>query len=116
MSTDFAKECPFCGILFGEEPGKVIARDDNKKLALVSDIHPEAAIHWLAIPFEHLDNTEEMEHNHQDRFFELTEFAIAQTKAQMEEYPILKNGFTIKYHFGGFETAPHAKLHIISTE
>ncbi len=107
---------PFAAILKGDQPGNIIAQDDNKKMALIECIEPEAAIHWLAVPFEQGFGTEEMEQKHQQRFLELVDFAINQTKALIPDYPLLENGFSVKFHIGSFETVTHAKLHILSSE
>ncbi len=106
----------FAAILSGEEPGNIIIKDDQKKIAIIESIEPEAAVHWLAIPFEHGIGTEEMGRENKDRFLELVDFAISQTKALAEEYPHLENGFSIKFHVGSFETISHPKLHILSIE
>ena len=109
-------DSPFVAILAGDDAGEIIARDDEKQFALVQSLHPEGAIHWLAIPYEPISSIEELEVSDPARFLALMAYAIAQTKAQMEAYPILQRGFTIKFHFGGYETVPHAKLHILSVE
>lgn len=107
---------PFVAILKGEEPGTIIARDDERRFALIQSLHPEGAIHWLAIPFEEVASIEVLEQSDRERFLDLVDFAITQAKAQIEEYPELQNGFTIKFHVGAYETIPHAKLHIVSVE
>ena len=107
---------PFAAIINGEVPGKIIAQDDIKRFALIESIEPEAAIHWLAVPFEYGFGTEELEQKHQKRFLDLVDFAISQTKALTPEFPLLENGFSVKFHVGSFETIPHAKLHILSAE
>lgn len=107
---------PFVAILNGDQPGKIIALDNEKEMALIECLEPEAAIHWLAVPFEYGFGTEEMEQKHQRRFLELVDFAISRTKELTHEYPLLENGFSVKFHVGSFETIPHAKLHILSTE
>ena len=107
---------PFAAIIKGELPGTIIAQDDSKQFALIECIEPEAAVHWLAVPYEYGFGTEEMEQKHQQRFLELVDYAIAQTRELMVDYPVLENGFSVKFHVGSFETVPHAKLHILSTE
>ncbi len=107
---------PFAAILNGESPGKVVARDDNRQFALIEAIEPEAAVHWLAVPYEYGFGTEEMEQQHRERFLELVDFAIKQTKELAADFPLLENGFSVKFHIGSFETVPHAKLHILSME
>ena len=109
-------ESPFVAILAGETDGRIIARDDAKRFAIVESLHPEGAIHWLAIPFEPIPSIEALEQTDKARFLDLMEFSISQTQAKLAEYPILQRGFTIKFHFGGYETVPHAKLHILSVE
>jgi histidine triad (HIT) family protein len=109
-------DSPFAAILLGDEPGFVIARDDERRFAIIASLEPEAAVHWLAVPFEAGYTTEEMEMNDSERFLQLVDYAIAETKAQIEEHPELANGFTIKFHFGAYETIRHAKLHILSVE
>ena len=109
-------ESPFVAILAGEAEGKIIARDDARGFALVESLHPEGAIHWLAIPYEPVPSIEELEQSDRARFLDLMEFSISQTQAKMADYPLLQRGFTIKFHFGGYETVPHAKLHILSVE
>lgn len=106
----------FAAIINGDSPGKVVAKDDSKRFALIECIEPEAAVHWMAVPYEYGFGTEEMEQKHKERFLELVDFAIAQTKELAADYPVLENGFSVKFHIGSFETVPHAKLHILSTE
>jgi hypothetical protein len=57
-----------------------------------------------------------MEQKYQQRFLDLVDFAITQTRALTAEFPQLENGFSVKFHVGSFEIVPHAKLHILSTE
>ena len=109
-------DCLFCDIISGSEPDRIISEDANQEFLLVEDAHPEGAIHWLAIPRKHVESTEAMEIEQPEQLLRLVQFAITQTKQQMEKYPILANGFTIKFHFGPYETIPHAKLHVVSTE
>lgn len=108
--------CEFCAILNGDEPAKLIYKDEEAKMALIQSLHPEGAIHWLAIPYEHVSSIEAMAQEQAGRFQELMSFAIKATKQQVVEYPDLQHGFTVKMHIGPFETIPHAKLHILSVE
>ena len=116
MQVQNIAPCPFCGILSGSEPGTVVARDDAKQFAIIKSIHPESVVHWLAIPFEHNDSTEGYEAENAQRFIELFEWSVAQTKQLMGDEPHLERGFTLKTHFGSFETVPHPKIHILAME
>ena len=109
-------DCLFCAIVNGEEPAKLVYKDDAARLALIQSLHPEGAIHWLAIPYEHVDRIETLTRENQPRFQELLTFALDATKKQAVDYPELNNGFTVKMHIGPFETVHHAKLHILSVE
>jgi diadenosine tetraphosphate (Ap4A) HIT family hydrolase len=110
------EKSPFTAIISGDAEGKIIAQDDERQLAIIECLEPEAAVHWLAVPFEYGQGTEELKKANSSRFLELVDYAVVQTKALAAEYPILSKGFTIKFHVGAFETIPHAKLHILSIE
>ncbi len=109
-------DCPFCAILGGQAPGTVISRDDERGFALIQSIHPESSIHWMVVPVEHVDSTEEFEHHCCDRFLDMIDYAVDRVKSSFDDYPELQKGFTLKLHFGSYETIPHAKLHILATE
>jgi histidine triad (HIT) family protein len=113
-NTNF--ESPFVGILEGKDPGDVIARDDEKRFAIITSLEPEAAVHWLVLPYESGYTTEEFEANEPDRFIDLIHYAINETKARVEEHPELRAGFTLKFHCGAYETIRHAKVHVLSVE
>lgn len=110
------QDSPFLAILRGDEPGEIIARDDQQRFAMITSMEPEAAIHWLAMPFESGFSTEEMRQGDGQRFLSLLEFAVNETLSRASSYPDLHNGFTVKFHVGAYETVPHAKLHILSVE
>lgn len=106
---------PFVAIINGVEPGTIIHKDDDQRFALIENNHPEAAVHWMAITYEE-GSTEDLEQYDRDRFLDLIDYAINTTKAQVDEHPILQQGFTIKFHCGAFETIEHPKLHVLSSE
>ena len=116
MVNNNFNDSPFATILRGEAPGTIIARDDEKQFAIIASLEPEAAVHWLAMPFESGQGTEALEQSDRERFLQLVDYAISETKARVGEHPELSGGFTIKFHLGGYETIPHAKLHILSVE
>lgn len=109
-------ECPFCNILRGAAPGTIIARDDEKGFALIRSIHPESVVHWLAIPTSHVDSTEVMEQQDGRALLNLLEFAIGEVRSRVDEVPQFARGFTVKMHFGSYESVPHAKLHVLAAE
>ena len=116
MSNQDEFYSPLAAVLQGEMEGTVIDRDEKQRFAIIESLEQEAALHWLAIPFESGQSTEELEQSDPERFVNLIEYAINTTRDKMNGYPDLAHGFTIKIHFGAYETVPHAKLHILSTE
>lgn len=116
VGNDGFNHSPFADILQGKQAGTVIARDDAQRFAIIASLEPEAAVHWLAIPFESGFSTEEMKHSQGERFLALLDYALAETKARIDDYPELSTGFTVKFHCGAYETIPHAKFHILSIE
>ena len=91
-------DSPFAAILRGDEPGTVIARDDDRQFAIIASVEPEAAVHWIAVPYEAGQTTEMMERANRERFLELIDYAIDETRARVADYPALGYGFTIKFH------------------
>lgn len=116
VGNDEFIQSPFEEILRGKQPGTIIARDDAQRFAIIASLEPEAAVHWLAIPFESGFSTEDMKHKQGERFLALLDYALAETKARVDQYPELSTGFTVKFHCGAYETIPHAKFHILSIE
>lgn len=116
MTNNTGFESPFTAILRGDEPGEIIARDDIRRFAIIESLEPEAAIHWIVVPFEAGESTEQFAQSNPKRFLDLVEYAIEQTQSRSSEFPALAGGFTMKVHFGAYETVPHAKLHILSAE
>ena len=68
MVSKSHNDSPFAAVLRGDAPGTVIARDDDKQFAIITSLEPEAAIHWLAVPYESGQSTEEMEQGNRERF------------------------------------------------
>lgn len=116
LDNETYRNSPFSAILQGQEPGTIIARDNDQRFAIIASAEPEAAIHWLAIPFESGFSTTDMRNTQGERFLALLDYALNETRVRVKDYPELANGFTIKFHCGAYETVPHAKFHILSIE
>ena len=56
-------------------------------IAIIASLEPEAAIHWLALPYESGQSTEAMEQADQERFLQLVDYAISETKARVGDHP-----------------------------
>ncbi|WP_457568773.1 histidine triad nucleotide-binding protein [Desulfurobacterium sp.] len=56
--------CIFCKIVNKEIPAKVVYEDD--KVMAFHDINPQAPIHILIIPKEHIPTVNDLEENHKE--------------------------------------------------
>jgi histidine triad (HIT) family protein len=52
--------CLFCKILSGEIPGEFVHTDDH--CIVINDINPQAPMHLLVIPREHLESLDDASH------------------------------------------------------
>jgi histidine triad (HIT) family protein len=55
-------DCLFCRIIKGEIPASVVHRDDD--LIVVNDVNPQAPLHVLIIPIEHIATTNDLDPAH----------------------------------------------------
>ncbi len=56
--------CIFCKIVKGEIPARIVYEDDL--VMAFHDINPQAPIHILIIPKEHIPTVNELEENHKE--------------------------------------------------
>ncbi len=55
-------ECLFCRIVAGEIPAKIVHEDD--KIMAFRDVNPEAPVHILVIPKEHIPGANDLSTEH----------------------------------------------------
>ncbi len=55
-------DCLFCRIIKGEIPASVVYKDDD--LIVINDINPQAPLHVLIIPVEHIATTNDLDPAH----------------------------------------------------
>ncbi len=107
---------PLVQVALGMMPGEAIVVEKETGFAIIKSLEQEAAVHWLAFPFEPYASLDEMRVNAPERFLQLFAFVREQIERLKPHYPLLEHGYTVKFHGGAYETVPHAKLHILSTE
>jgi len=85
-------DCIFCKIIKKEIPAKIVFEDD--KMLAFEDIHPQAPVHILIIPKNHIEKTSDLTNAHVQMIGELILAAkeIAKSKALSESgYRIVLN-------------------------
>lgn len=59
MAEETAQDCLFCGIVAGRIPATIVHHD--RAVTAFRDLNPQAPVHVLVVPNEHVDNTEALE-------------------------------------------------------
>lgn len=100
--------CVFCKIISGEISGKKIYEDD--KVVAFFDLEPQAPIHILIIPREHIVSA--MDIDEQNSAIVAHIFCVA---ARLAEEFELKEGFRIVNNCGkdGGQSVPHLHFHLL---
>jgi histidine triad (HIT) family protein len=101
--------CLFCKIVAGDIPADVI--HDSERLMAFRDIAPQAPLHVLVIPKEHLASLDATETGHRDLLGEL--LLIARGIARDEG--IAEGGYRCVLNTGddGGQTVHHLHLHLL---
>jgi histidine triad (HIT) family protein len=105
MSTD----CVFCRIVAGEIPAKVVHQTPD--LIAIRDINPQAPIHILILPRQHLAGVEAVTAHDQNVLGALM-LAAAHVA---EQEGIAANGYRLVINSGadGGQTVPHLHVHVL---
>ena len=101
-------DCLFCKIAAGEIPSKKLYEDDQ--ILAFSDVDPQAPIHFLVIPKEHIESANELtEENSQVVAHCLA--VIAQLARELK----LEKGYRIVNNCGeeGGQSVPHLHFHVL---
>jgi histidine triad (HIT) family protein len=116
MSLVQKSDCLFCKIIAGSIPSPRVYEDD--KFICIRDIRPQAKVHLLVIPKEHvasLDTTYPLDGaSHGDLVGELFETGVKIAREQK----LLPAGFrsVINTNEGGGQTVFHLHLHLLGGE
>jgi histidine triad (HIT) family protein len=101
--------CLFCQIVAGNIDADVV-RIGELTLAF-RDIHPQAPVHILIIPKEHLGSTAELTHDHGDLLVEIAQMAkwIAASEG------VAESGYRLVSNVGsdGGQTVGHLHVHLL---
>ncbi len=101
--------CLFCRIVRKELPAK-IASESAKALAFY-DINPQAPVHVLVIPKDHIENALALEAKHSELLGEV--FLLAQSVAKQEG--VDRSGFRLVFNCGpdAGQAVSHLHLHVL---
>ena len=102
-------DCIFCKIIAGEIPSTKIYEDD--KVIAFRDIHPQAPVHFLVVPKEHIKSAAEITAENSGIVaycFEIISKLAAQEK--------LTDGFRVINNCGenAGQTVPHIHFHVLA--
>ena len=103
-----SEDCLFCAIAGGEADADVVAESGG--WVAIRDINPQAPVHVLVIPREHVESLEELEDGHRELAGEL--LLAVRRVADSEE---LGGSYRVVVNTGARagQTVPHLHLHVL---
>lgn len=103
------KNCLFCKIINKEVPSEIVFEDE--KFLVFKDINPQAPVHLLIIPKEHIESVDHLEEKNKELIGEL--FLI--TKKIARDQKVAKDGYRLVLNVGkkGGQTIDHLHLHLL---
>ena len=102
-------DCIFCKIVAGEIPSKKIYEDD--KVLAFHDISPEAPVHFLVIPKEHIASLNEVNEENAEVFAHI----FKTINKLVKEQGIAEDGYRVVTNCGeqGGQTVGHIHFHVL---
>jgi len=104
-----ADDCLFCKIASGEIQGDVVDHDD--KVLVLRDINPQAPVHLLVLPFEHIQSVADIDESNADLIGRMT--LMANQAAANEG--IAEKGYRLALNCGheGGQSVDHLHMHVL---
>ena len=101
-------DCIFCKIASGEIPSNKVYEDE--KVVAFYDLAPQAPVHFLVIPKEHIKCADEINENNSEIIAHIFE-VIAKVAKELK----LENGYRIVNNCGedGGQTVSHLHFHVL---
>ena len=101
--------CLFCRIVAGEIPASKVFEDD--RLLAFNDINPQAPMHVLVVPREHIPTTNALDANHDD----LVGAMVRRAAAIAAERGYAESGYRTVFNCqaGAGQTIFHLHLHVL---
>lgn len=103
------EDCIFCKIINGDIPSKKIYEDD--KVYAFYDINPEAPVHFLVIPKEHIQSANAIKENNAD----IVAHIFKVINKLVVDLNIAETGYRIVNNCGedGGQTVNHMHFHVL---
>lgn len=103
------KGCIFCKIVSKEIPAKIAA--ENSLALAFYDVNPQAPVHILVVPKEHISSVLEIKENHQEVLSQM--IFLAQRVAKLEG--VDQTGFRLVFNCGpdAGQAVDHLHLHVL---
>ena len=101
-------DCIFCKIISGDIPSKKIYEDEN--IFAFYDIHPQAPVHFLVVPKQHIESIDEINENNSGVIAKLFE-QIPNAAKQAG----IKNGYRVISNCGrdACQSVKHLHFHVL---
>lgn len=103
------EDCVFCKIINGEIPSTKLYEDD--KVLAFKDINPEAPVHFLVVPKEHIASANELNEDNANivaHIFKVINKLVVETKIADSGYRIINNCGK-----DGGQTVNHIHFHVL---
>ena len=102
-------DCIFCRIVAGGIPADVVYRDE--RVTAFRDIEPQAPVHVLLIPNEHIASVDALEPEHEA----LVGTLFTAAKQVAREQGVAENGYRLTINTGrdGNQTVAHLHVHLM---
>ena len=103
------EDCIFCKIVKGEIPSTKLYEDD--KVIAFKDINPEAPIHFLVVPKEHIASVNDINEKNAEiisHIFKVINKLVVETKIADTGYRIINNCGN-----DGGQTVNHIHFHVL---
>lgn len=103
--------CIFCKIIAGEIPSTKLYEDE--KVVAFKDVNPQAPIHFLVVPKEHIQSANDITHENSEIIAHI--FEVIAKLAKQEK---LTDGYRVINNCGeaAGQTVPHIHFHVLAGE
>ena len=104
-----ADDCIFCKIASGELQSDVLDHDDT--VLVLRDINPQAPVHLLIMPFEHIATVADLDDSHAD----LVGRMVSMANRMAVQEGVAERGYRLAINCGeeGGQSVDHLHMHLL---